>query len=417
MSYYYIWTIGCQMNKAESDRIAGLFSTRGMQPTEHADEADIVIINSCVVRDHAEARVVNKLHRLRAIKQANPNMLIAVTGCWVQPDTAPLHRLFPFVDHYFKPGDPPPWENQAVWRQSLSPDPGVTAYVPVIQGCNNFCSYCIVPYRRGREKSRPLEDILSETRELVKRGVREVTLLGQNVDSYGHDLPQKPDLSDLLTELDGIDDLWRIRFLTNHPKDMSQRLIETAARLPKVCEAFNIPAQSGNDAILKLMRRRYTIKKYKKLIHEIRSKIKDTALSSDIIVGFPTETPAQFEETRSFIEEMRFDMVHVAAYSPRPGTIAARDFPDDVLPEEKKHRLQIVEQLQKNIATEINRQLQGKTVEVLVEGQKAQKWYGRTRSDKIVFFRDHNDCFGKRVKIKIERTGPWSLQGSPVENI
>ena len=232
--------------------------------------------------------------------------------------------------------------------------------MPIIQGCNNFCAYCVVPYRRGREKSRPLSEIICEVKELVQRGTKEVTLLGQNVDSYGHDLPEKPELADLLTELNGIDGLYRIRFLTNHPKDMSRRLIKTVAHLEKVCKNITLPAQAGSNEILKAMRRGYTIEDYKRLVNEIRREIPDVGLVSDIIVGFPSETEAQFQQTVDLLTELRFDTVHLAAYSPRPGTIAARELTDDVPQDEKKRRLVILEKLQENIVTEINAKVKRK---------------------------------------------------------
>ncbi|MDD5189804.1 MAG: MiaB/RimO family radical SAM methylthiotransferase [Dehalococcoidales bacterium] len=412
MSYYYIWTIGCQMNKAESERLSSLFSQKGMQPTIHPDEADLVILNTCVVRQHAEERVVNKLHSLRTFKKANPQMLLAVTGCWVDANPAQMSKSFPYVDYFFKPGEAPPWQNIEDWRRAIPEKPGVTAYVPIIQGCNNFCAYCIVPYRRGREKSRPLAEIVSEVQALVERGTREVTLLGQNVNSYGQDLPDKPDLAQLLTALQATEGLWRIRFLTNHPKDMSLHLIETVANLPKVCPAFNIPIQAGSDTVLQNMRRGYRADDYRRLVAEIRAKIKGVALSNDIIVGFPDETAAQFQETVDLLRELKLDAVHVAAYSPRSGTIAAREMPDDISAAEKKRRLHIIEQLQEEIGGQINATLQDNIVEVLVEGREGEKWYGRTRTDKIVFFRDTADWHGKLVSIRIERTSPWSLQGT-----
>jgi tRNA-2-methylthio-N6-dimethylallyladenosine synthase len=412
MSYYYIWTIGCQMNKAESEKLAALFSQKGMQATDHPDEADLVVLNTCVVRQHAEERVVNKLHSLRSFRKANPQMVLAVTGCWVDSNPEQLRNSFPYVDYFFKAGEAPPWQSLEDWQRALPEKSGITAYVPIIQGCNNFCSYCIVPYRRGREKSRPLAEVVCEVKERVKRGTREVTLLGQNVNSYGHDLPEKPKLADLLTELDKIDDLWRIRFLTNHPKDMDQGLIATISTLDKVCRSFNIPVQAGSDEILKAMHRGYNVNDYRQLVSEIRARIKGVVLSNDIIVGFPGETESQFQETVNLIEELRFDTVHVAAYSPRSGTIAAREMADNVLPGEKKRRLQVLEKLQEDIAGKINAELKQRVVEVLVEGKESEKWYGRTKTDKIVFFRDTGDWTGKLVNIKIERTSPWSLQGS-----
>ena len=412
MPTYHIWTIGCQMNKAESERLDALFMQKGWQATANAADADIIVLNTCVVRKHAEDRVINKLHSLKAVKSAHRNLTLAVTGCWVDSNAARLKKEFPHIDHLFKAGECPPWEDPDNWRQTLPIAPRVTAYVPIIQGCNNFCSYCIVPYRRGRETSRPMAEIVCEVTELAKRGTREVTLLGQNVDSYGHDLPDRPDLADLLTELNPIDGLWRIRFLTTHPKDMSPRLIDAMARLEKVCRAINLPAQSGSDGVLKAMRRGYTVAEYRNLIARIRERLPDVAISNDIIAGFPGETEGQFQETVSLLSDLRFDAVHIAAYSPRPGTIAAREFADDVPAAEKKRRLQVLESLQEGIAGEINAGLQGKDVEVLVEGRQKGKWYGRTRTDKLVFFNSDENWLAKNVIVNIRRTTPWSLQGA-----
>jgi tRNA-2-methylthio-N6-dimethylallyladenosine synthase len=298
------------------------------------------------------------------------------------------------------------------WSQALPEKPQPATYVPIIHGCNNFCAYCVVPYRRGREKSRSMADIVCEVKELSSRGTKEVTLLGQNVDSYGHDLPEKPDLADLLTELNAIDGLCRIRFLTNHPKDMSRRLIETVARLDKVCKNITLPAQAGSNEILTAMRRGYTIENYKKLVSEIRSVIPNVGLVSDIIVGFPSETEAQFQQTVDLLTELRFDAVHLAAYSPRPGTIAAREMADDVPEDEKKRRLKMLESLQEKILTEINADLKGKIVEILVEGKQKGKWFGRTGTDKLVFFTDNVNYTGKLVNLRIDQTSPWSLQGT-----
>jgi tRNA-2-methylthio-N6-dimethylallyladenosine synthase len=254
--------------------------------------------------------------------------------------------------------------------------------------------------------------VVNEVKRLAGRGVKEVTLLGQNVDSYGHDLPNKPDLADLLRALNPIEGLLRIRFLTNHPKDMKDRLIETIAGLDKVCEQVNLPVQAGDDVILKAMRRGYTAEDYCQLIARIRSKIPGIALSTDVIVGFPGETDVQFENTYALLAEIRFDMVHTAAYSPRTGTLAAREMPDDVPAKIKKDRLEKIEKLQAQIAGEINAGLRDKTVEVLVEGQEKERWSGRTRTDKVVFFRAEGDCTGKAVQVKINRTSPWSLSGT-----
>jgi len=412
MPQYYIWTIGCQMNKAESERLGSYLEQLGYQATATAEEADIIVLNSCVVRQSAENRVINKLNALKSLKRSRPNLTLAVTGCLVNSDVTPLKQCFPYVNYFFKPGDYPPWiEKQNRVGIILPQYPSPTTFVPIIQGCNNFCSYCIVPYRRGRERSRPVEEIACEVKELVHRGVKEVTLLGQNVDSYGHDLPDKPDLADLLNELNTTDGLLRIRFLTNYPKDMSPKLIEAIAYLDKVCELICLPVQSGDNEILRAMRRGYTVEQYCQLVREIRSKIPGVALSTDVIVGFPSETEMQFEQTVNLLTELRFDNVHVAAYSPRSGTIAARKFEDNIPPAEKRRRLNKVEQLQESIATEINAQLSGRTVEVLVEGKKNGKWQGRTRSGKLVFFSDSGNYRGQLMKVRIEKTSPWSLQG------
>jgi len=411
MPQYYIWTIGCQMNKAESERLGSYFEQLGYQATASAEEANVIVLNSCVVRQSAENRVLNKLSALKSLKRSHPNLTLAVTGCLVNSEVDQLKQSFPQVDYFLKPGDYPQWLEKDEIGSVLPRNPSPSTFVPIIQGCNNFCSYCIVPYRRGREKSRPVSEIVGEVKELVQRRVKEVTLLGQNVDSYGHDLPDRPDLADLLSELNTIDGLLRIRFLTNHPKDMSPKLIKAIASLDKVCEQINLPVQSGNNDILKAMNRGYTVDYYRQLVTEIRSSIPGVALSTDVIVGFPSESQQQFQQTVSLLSELKFDTVHVAAYSPRPGTLASRQFEDNVPPAEKKERLQRSEQLQERIATEINAQLLDKTVEVLVEGRKEGKWWGRTRSGKLVFFSDHGSFLGQLVKIRIEKTSPWSLQG------
>jgi tRNA-2-methylthio-N6-dimethylallyladenosine synthase len=411
MPTYHIWTIGCQMNKAESERIAARFEELGYRAAKSINDADLIVLNSCVVRQSAEDRVINKLHDLKHLKKEKPQTLLALTGCMVDSDTSGLSKKFPFIDHFFKAGDYPPWLEK-MDKPSLPPKPTPSVYVPISQGCDNFCSYCIVPYRRGRERSRPFEEIVCEVEELVGRGAKEVILLGQNVDSYGHDLKGKPDLADLLTELNKIVGLARLRFLTNHPKDMSQKLIDAIAGLEKVCEQLNLPVQAGSDEVLKAMKRGYTVAQYRQLVKQIREKIPDIAISTDIIAGFPGETEAQFQQTLDLLSEIKFATVHVAAYSPRAGTAAARELEDNIPSEEKKDRLDKIESLQEQIQTEINARLKGRTVEILVEGRNKDKLYGRTRTDKLVFFSGGGeDYLGQMVKINVEKTSPWSLQG------
>ena len=420
----FIWTIGCQMNKAESQQIAGYLDSAGYQAATSFADADLVILNTCVVRQSAENKVLGTLGLLKGLKSKRPDLQILVTGCFVNSNTQALQRRFPHVDLLFKPGDYTKlvdWgqkQGTAIGREPLlyprndgRTAPSPCALVSIIQGCNNFCSFCIVPYRRGREVSRPLEEIVCEVAQLSRQGVKEVTLLGQNVDSYGHDLAEHPDLADLLSELNNIDGLARIRFLTNHPKDVSLKLIEAMASLNKVCGHLELPAQSGDDDILKAMRRGYTVQQYRQLVRTVRSKIPQISLSTDIIVGFPGETEEQFEHSLFLLQEMKFDVVHVAAYSPRPGTIAWREYEDNIPAEVKRERLNKIEELQTGIASEINSQFRGKEVEILVEGRKGGKWFGRTRSNKLVFFEDAGDWLGQLVKVHVEKTSPWSLRG------
>ena len=304
----------------------------------------------------------------------------------------------------------PGWKRPAALSLPRRPSPSV--FVTIIQGCDNFCSYCIVPYRRGRERSRPVAEIACEVRELVQRGAREIILLGQNVDSYGHDLPGRPDLADLLTELNGIDGLARLRFLTNHPKDMSHKLIEAIARLDKVCEQISLPVQAGSDEILQAMKRGYTVGQYRRLVGQITASYPRRRPSAPMSSsGSRRKPPSQFRQTLDLLSALKFDTVHIAAYSPRPGTAAARELPDDVPLAEKKARLEEVERLQEAIQAGINAGLLGRTLEVLVEGKKGGKWFGRTRTGKLVFFSGGRDYLGRLVNVKINKTSPWSLQG------
>jgi tRNA-2-methylthio-N6-dimethylallyladenosine synthase len=281
----------------------------------------------------------------------------------------------------------------------------------VIHGCDKFCTYCIVPYRRGREASRPLTEIKEEVAHLVHGGVREVTLLGQTVEAYGHDLPERPDLADLMTALHDLPNLLRIRFLTSYPKDMTPRIMEAVRDLPKVCEFFNIPVQAGSDAVLERMRRGYSIAEYREKVDLIRCLMPEASITTDVIVGFCGETDAEFEETRRLLEELRFDKVHVAAYSPRPGTIAYRQMEDDVPLDVKKSRLHAVEALEETVAESLNRRLEGTEQEVLVEGRRDGRWHGRTRSNKLVHFAGEASI-GEVIPVRIDHATAWSLQGT-----
>ena len=409
------------MNIADSRRLADELEKLGYVPTRRAENADVIVLNTCVVRQSAEDKALGRLSSLKPHKKKRPEATIAVMGCLVD-DIPALRQAFPYVDAFLKPSDVAglvefvkshrPSASDLQLPNSKLQYP-ISCYVPIIEGCNHFCTYCIVRLRRGRERSRPVDEIVEEVECLVKRGAREITLLGQNVDAYGHDLAGQPDLADLLTAVHGIERLWRIRFLTSHPADMKERIIEAVASLPKVCEHIEIPVQSGDDAVLKRMVRGYTVDQYRRLVAQIRQRIPEVSLATDVIVGFPGETEQQFANTCQLLEEIRFDVVHVAAYSPRPGTAASR-LPDDVPEEAKARRRKIIEELQADIADKINQQLLGETVEVLVEEKYRGKWKGRTRTHKLVFFEDDGDWRGKLAQVKITWAGPWSMQGELV---
>jgi tRNA-2-methylthio-N6-dimethylallyladenosine synthase len=427
MKQYHIHTIGCQMNVADSIRIGTALEQTGYTYTDQLDNADVVVVNTCAVRQRAEDSAAGKLSQISNIKRKNKNLVVAMTGCMVPPNEegkTGLYKRFPVIDLLFDTLDPqrlveilPERSEQPNAGLSIQGKIGITAYVSVIYGCNYTCSYCIVPLRRGKEMSRPISEIVEEIRGYVRRGVREVTLLGQTVDAYGHDLPDRPDLADLLQAINNIEGLWRIRFLTSHPKMMSYKMIKAVADLPKVCEYFSLPIQHGDDAILKAMKRPYTVAFYEKLAQTVRQTVPDVSISTDIIVGFPGETDVQFMNTYQMLERLRFNEVHVAAYSPRPGTLSA-SYEDNVPSDVKRERLQAVEQLQERLALEYSQKTVGNTYEILVERLEKGRWHGRTRTNKPVFFDNPPgpeyegfDWRGKLVDIVIDRAGAWSLTG------
>ncbi|MDI6858444.1 MAG: MiaB/RimO family radical SAM methylthiotransferase [Dehalococcoidia bacterium] len=418
---YHIWTMGCQMNIADSAKLAAGLDLLGHEQTERVEDADLIVVNTCVVREHAENRAVNKLAALRRLKARRNGVKIALTGCLVGPHLDDLRKRFPYVDAFAPPqafdeigglaGAPC---GGGFWDGVFPVPGGPTAYVPVIHGCNRFCSYCIVPYRRGRERSRPIDEVRREVERLAAGGAREVTLLGQSVEAYGHDLPDRPDLADMMRSLHDVDGLERIRFLTSYPADLTERIIEAVAELPKVCECFSLPLQSGDDEVLARMRRGYTVEQYRAVVESIRRAMPDAGISTDVIVGFCGESDEQFRRTYDVLADLRFDKVHVAAYSPRPGTIAARKMADDVPPEAKQARLQAVEELEARVAGEINAALVGTVQEVLVEERRRGRWSGRTRSGKLVHF-DGELRPGDLARVRIEKASPWSLIGSVIE--
>jgi tRNA-2-methylthio-N6-dimethylallyladenosine synthase len=422
MNTYHIWTIGCQMNKADSERLGSALDQLGLREVENREEADVLVLNSCVVRQSAEDRVVGNLHLAKPIKKQKPDQILALMGCMVGPKTEQLEKRFPHVDLFMRPQEYGPlldlvgeargldWEGCI---GSLTPfKPEISTYVPIIHGCDLMCTFCIIPYRRGRQISRPVDEVVREVSLLVDRGVREVTVLGQTVDAYGLDLAGEPDLAVLFEGLNDIRGLSRIRFLTSHPSFMSQRIIDSVRDLPKVCEHINLPVQSGDDGVLDRMRRPYSRDQYRELVYRIRDSVPNVSISTDLIVGFPGETEAEYRNSVELVQELKFDKVHCAAYSTRPGTTADRTMNDNVPQEEKVRRLKEVDNLQENILKTVNSFLVGKDVEVMIEGRKQSKWQARTRTDKIVFFESDNHQIGDLATVTIDSSTAWSLQGS-----
>jgi tRNA-2-methylthio-N6-dimethylallyladenosine synthase len=428
MHRFHVWTIGCQMNVAESAAVTLALRKRGLKAVATMDEADLVILNSCTVRESAEQRVQGQLGSLARRKRQDPDLLVALTGCSVEPDLAAMEQKLPMVDFFFRPGALEHFISQLeandvvglplVQEPVMSYEQPVSTYLTVMQGCNKFCTYCIVPYRRGRERSRPVHEVVEDVAKFVERGVREVTLLGQNIDSYGRDLPNKSHLAELLEAVDGVPGIERVRFMTSHPRDMDQRLIDAVAALPRVCEHIHVAIQAGDDTVLRRMRRGYTGSACIELVQRIKASVPGVALSTDVIVGFPGESEQQFEQTLDVVAACEFDKVHTACYSPRQGTVSAT-WEDDVTQEVKEERLHRLEVLQEQIATSRNEKLLHQIVEVLVEDTQSARrdvpqWRGRTRTGKLVYLpRRDEDLRGRLVRTLIEKTSPWALQGVP----
>ncbi|MBE7519529.1 MAG: tRNA (N6-isopentenyl adenosine(37)-C2)-methylthiotransferase MiaB [Thermoflexaceae bacterium] len=414
------------MNKADSEKLAAGFDRLGLRAADRMDRADVVVLNTCSVRQHAEDRAYSKLGRIRQLKQERPGLKVVLMGCMVGLKTDDLRKRFPQVDVFARPQEfepilelvQGPHEDLGgeFWPTTYAIPEGPAAFVPVVHGCNKFCTYCIVPYRRGREKSRPLDEIVREAAYLSDHGVREVTLLGQTVEAYGHDLPGQPDLGDLMRELSALDRLQRIRFLTSYPRDMTHRILAAVAELPKVMECFSLPVQSGSDAVLESMRRGYTRAEYLAKIAELRALMPGAGITTDVIVGYPGETVSDFEATCDLLEEVRFHKVHVAAYSPRPGTIAWRKLPDDVPPDVKAARLHRVEAIEARISQEIHDRYVGTVQEVLVEGVRGEQPFGRTRTGVLVHL-DTPARTGAMADVRIEHAGPWALRGAVADAI
>jgi tRNA-i(6)A37 thiotransferase enzyme MiaB len=433
---YYTITFGCQMNRADSERMAGILESLGYVPAEDELQADLVLFNTCTIRDNAEQKVYSYLGIQAQRKRKNPAIKLIVAGCVAQQEGERLLRRVPELDLVMGPqyvnrlGDllaQVEAGNQVVATEPVEipeditkprRDSRVTAWINVIYGCNERCTYCIVPLVRGREQSRQPQAIRAEIEDVARAGYREVTLLGQNIDAYGRDLDPKTNLASLLRFVHSVEGIERIRFATSHPRYFTEELIATCAELPTVCEHFHIPFQAGSDAVLKRMRRGYTQERYRQLIQLIRQYMPEATISADAIVGFPGETEAQFQETLQLVQDIGFDFLNTAAYSPRPGTPAA-EWPDQVPEEEKSDRLQRLNRLVAEVAAARSARLLGQVQEVLVEGpnpKNPRQAMGRTRGNRIVFFDgDPEQLQGSLVPVRITATRAFSLSGEIVK--
>ncbi|GAB4418910.1 MAG: tRNA (N6-isopentenyl adenosine(37)-C2)-methylthiotransferase MiaB [Anaerolineales bacterium] len=438
MSYkkYHVWTEGCQMNVADSQRVGSSLEHLGYQFTSKAEEADVIVLNTCVVRQSAEDKALGRLSSLKPLKEKNPDLVINLMGCLVGVRGAEkLREKLPMVDVFSPPSDPGPLisyltqgeiralETDETTRRFEVMDGDlllpvheqgklVSAHVPVVYGCSHACTYCIIPYKRGGERSRPVGDIVAEIRSLAAQGVKEVTLLGQIVDRYGTDIPDGPDLAGLLRIVHEVEGIQRIRFLTSHPNYFSTDLMDTVAELPKVMPHIEVPIQAGDNTVLENMKRGYTNQQYRDLIATIRERIPGCSIATDIIVGFPGETEEQFMETYRLLQDLKLDVAHLARYSPRAGTVSARRMNDDVPDKEKRRRFHMLESLQEEIVGELNAKLLGQQVEVLFEEKVKGRWKGRTPTNKLVFVESDEDLRGKLETVTITWTGPWSMQAS-----
>ena len=408
------------MNQADAHRMETYLAAWGFHAAATPLTAEVAVVNTCVVRQRTEDRAIAQLSSLAEAKKANPRLQVVVTGCLVDSQEERLKERFPHVDLFFKPQAFDQfviWGHSQGWTEATEPglQPRPSLPLAVMQGCDNCCTYCIVPLRRGREKSRPIPQIVEEVKALVTRGVKEVVLTGQSINAYGHDLPENTGLGELLREVNGIPGLARLRFLTSHPRDIDDQFVGTLASLDKVCSQLSLPVQSGDDGILRAMGRGYSAEEYRHWVARLRQAIPEIAISTDIIVGFPGEDEAAFLQTLKLVEELRLDTVHIAPYSPRPGTWAARHLRDDVPWGEKKRRQRQLEAVQATIVAEDNARLVGKEVEVLVEDKAKGHWRGRTKQGKLVFFGEDQPCQGRLAQVRIAQAKSWWLEGGLVK--
>ena len=426
------------MNVADSERLSRALEKLGYQSTNLADEADIIVLNTCVVRQSAEDKALCRLNSLKPLKSAKPHLIIAVMGCLVGNKGNPaLEKSFPWVDAFSAPSDPESILRTVREKHASLFEPiaktsedditsllqeefgiytsnqhAVSENLPIVLGCSHACAYCIIPSKRGREISRDPKRIIEESKTMVARGAKEIVLLGQIVDRYGLDRDDGIHLAELLAMVNDIDGLERIRFLTSHPNYFTDDMIKAVATLPKVMPHIELPIQAGDDEVLKAMRRGYTNAQYRDIIAHIRDLMPDVSIGTDIIVGFPGESEAAFEETYKLLADLKLDVAHLARYSPRPGTYSERFLADDVSAEEKMRRFRKLESLQKQVVGEINQRFLGQSVPVLFEERAKGKWRGRSPHNRLVFVESDENLLGQIRDVHIDWAGPWSLLGT-----
>lgn len=437
---YYIFNYGCQMNASDTEHYAGQLEELGYMPAEDFHTADVIIVNTCCVRESAEKKIAGKIGELKNVKTKNPEVVICVAGCMAQKDGEKLLKKHPQVDLLLGTAYVNDFKNiltdyladrkgalytdltihQSEFEGKMVRQSPFSAWIPIMYGCNNFCTYCIVPYVRGRERSRAIENIVAEIEQAVKEGYKEFTLLGQNVNSYGKDFGEKDAFAKLLRRVNEIEGVERVRYMTSHPRDMNEEVIKAVAECEHVCENFHVPFQAGSNEILRKMNRGYTREKYLELIKMIRSYVPDAAITTDIIVGFPGETEQDFEDTLALVQEVGFDAAFTFIYSKRSGTPAAKmegQVPLDV----KKDRLNSLMEVQNLSSLHRNEEMLGKVVEVLAEGPSRNPavWTGRTRTNKIVLWPVEGKVYqpGDKVMVKVDTAQTWLVKGKAVQNV
>lgn len=432
---YFIHTFGCQANKSDSEKIAAVLEKLKYKPAKKFVSADLIIINTCSVRQSAEDRALWLLAKLEKIKEKNRKLTIGITGCMANLNPEKLQKKADFIFDVQKLDDL--IKKITTLKKQINKKPtnykinyfkilpkyssSYHAFIPIMSGCNNFCSYCVVPYARGREISRSPKEIIKEIKNLLKQGYKAITLVGQNVNSYGKDLKEKMNFSQLLKKIEKIPGNFWIWFVTSHPKDMSDELIETVAQSKKICPYIHLPLQAGSNKILTAMNRGYTKEKYLNLVKKIKNKIKNCTISTDIIVGFPTETKKDFQETCQLFQKIKFDMAYIAEYSKRPKTQAAK-LDDNVPLPEKIKRKKILDKILRKIAKTKNQKLIGKTVEVLIEKEKNEKLFAKTKTFKTVIIdslcnkKNLPKLIGQIVKVRITKAYDFGLEGKLISN-